>query len=136
MAEDEIHSAYYTYIDSKGELRYISDDFLQAIRDLRKNQTSAEKLLWECIRNRKLGGYKFRRQFPIMGYIVDFYCRDCCLAIEVDGSIHNEPEVADYDSERQKQLESIGVKVIRFTNDEVYDDIENVLKTIYNKLAS
>ena len=100
-------------------------------QELRKNQTEAELILWEAIRKKSLD-VKFRRQHIIGANIVDFVCLDHKLVIEVDGKIHlNQKE---YDAERTKQLESIGFSVIRFTNEEIIHDIENVISKIKLKL--
>lgn len=100
-------------------------------QELRKNQTEAEQILWEAIRKKSLD-VKFRRQHIIGANIVDFVCLDHKLIIEVDGKIHlNQKE---FDAERTKQLESLGFSVIRFTNEEVMQDIENVINKIKLKL--
>ena len=100
-------------------------------QELRKNQTEAEQILWEAIRKKSLD-VKFRRQHIIGANIVDFVCLDHKLVIEVDGKIHlNQKE---YDAERTKELESIGFSVIRFTNEEITNEIENVISKIKLKL--
>jgi len=83
-------------------------------RELRKNQTGAEELLWYRIRRKQILGVQFNRQRPIAGYIVDFYGVEAKLVIELDGSQHFEPDALAYDLERTKVLESLGLKVIRF----------------------
>jgi 16S rRNA processing protein RimM len=94
-------------------------------RELRRNSTEAEKKLWQRIRNRQLG-YKFRRQHPIPPYTVDFFCEELGLIIEVDGGQHN-PEV---DEQRNKFLEKQEYKILRFWNNEIFENIEGVLETI------
>jgi len=101
---------------------------------LRKNLTPAEKYLWRLLRSRKLKGHKFRRQHPIGGYIVDFYCHAAGLIIEVDGKIHETTENKMYDDERTKILEANGLKVIRFSNDDVLRNTNLILARIYNEL--
>jgi cyclase len=96
---------------------------------LRYNMTPAEILLWGYLNCKQLG-VKFRRQHPISNYIADFYCHKHQLIIELDGSIHLIPEVLANDIERQKNLESSGIKVLRFTNDQVFTNIQQVLITI------
>ena len=86
-------------------------------RQLRKDQTWAEKVVWEQIRDRKYRGLKFRRQHVIEGFVVDFYCPEIRLGIEVDGSIHLKQK--DYDRLRQDVIEAEGIKVIRITNKEL-----------------
>src|SRR5881394_1517038 len=90
----------------------------QNAKELRGNMTAAETVLWMYLRN-KINGLKFRRQHPIGIYIADFYCHKAKLIIEVDGSIHNEPEIIKSDKARQKQLEVWGYRIVRFTNQEV-----------------
>ena len=98
-------------------------------RALRKKSTRAEKKLWPYLRNRRFHNYKFRRQHPISNrYILDFYCDEKKLAVELDGMYHKEPRQKYRDDERTNELAFLGINVIRFDNDEVIDDIENVLK--------
>ena len=84
-------------------------------RRLRTGQTSAEQVLWTCLRNRRLGGAKFRRQHPIGRYIADFYCHEALLAVELEGNVHDEANQADYDAVRQQTIESLGITVLRFS---------------------
>jgi imidazole glycerol-phosphate synthase subunit HisF len=98
-------------------------------KELRGNMTQAELVLWEYLRQHPLG-YKFRRQHPLGIYIVDFYCHKIKLVIEVDGSIHNLQVVNDVDVERQRHLEMEGLKVIRFTNEEILKTKEVVIEKI------
>lgn len=97
---------------------------------LRKNQTIAEQILWECLRNKKLKGYKFRRQHPISKYIVDFYCAEKKLAVELDGKIHNKTDVMENDKLRTNALKDTGVRVIRFKNREIISSLETVLNKL------
>jgi len=99
-------------------------------RTLRKDQTEAEKILWGHLRNKRLGGYKFRRQHPIKNYIADFYCHEARLVIEVDGKIHTAHDQQVYDEGRTYNLREEGVKVIRFRNEEITNDIGFVLERI------
>ena len=87
-------------------------------RDLRKVQTKAEEKLWQAVRNGKVCNLKFRRQHAFDDYILDFYCHKIKLAVEVDGEVHNDPEVAAYDVIRTNNLNEHGITVLRFTNDE------------------
>ena len=89
--------------------------------------TFAEVLLWNELKQKKLKGYDFDRQRPIDNYIVDFYCKDLMLAIEVDGFSHFTPEAIEEDELRQKRLEELGLNVLRFDDSHVKDDIENVI---------
>ena len=100
-------------------------------RDLRKNQTEAEDLLWQLLRNKKFNNLKFRRQHPLTaGFILDFYCAEIKLGIELDGGYHNETEQKEYDEERTKIVNEYGINIIRFKNEDILLDIENVLKKI------
>ena len=103
-------------------------------RELRQNLTPAEKYLWKQLRARRFEGYKFRRQHPVGGYIVDFYCHKSSLVIEVDGQNHETKESKMYDDERTKTLEANGLRVIRFSNTGVLTNIESILDCIYKEL--
>lgn len=94
-------------------------------RRLRKNQTAAEKEMWQRMRRKSLG-VKVRRQVVIVGYIIDFYIPACSLAIEIDGSIHDHPAVSERDRHRSKHIENMGVRVIRFSNRDVFDAADMV----------
>jgi very-short-patch-repair endonuclease len=119
---------------AKGEgKKPLSPAMLQRCRDLRKNATDAEQLLWACLRDRNLAGYKFRRQHPVDHYILDFYCHEARLCIELDGGGHTEPDQQNYDAERTAFLESQGIEVLRYWNHEVMEDLELVLETILEK---
>ncbi len=99
-------------------------------RALRKNMTFSEVLLWNELKQKKMLGYDFDRQRPIDNYIVDFYCKDLMLAIEVDGISRDFEEVILNDEKRQKRLEEMGVHFLRFDDREVKRDMDNVLRTI------
>lgn len=109
------------------------DSFSKA-QFLRRNETKAEKLLWEKLRNNQLGGLKFRRQHPINIYIADFYCHKYQLIIELDGDYHNQEEQKQRDEVRTEVLRLNDLKIIRFKNEEVEQDINQVLITIKNKI--
>ena len=96
----------------------------------RHQNTPAEAALWQTIRLKKLDGFKFRNQHAIGSYVVDFYCHEAKLAIEVDGEYHLNPNQKEYDEERTKRIEASGVKIIRFTNHEVLANLEVVLVKI------
>ena len=98
-------------------------------RQLRKNLTDAERVLWNILRSRQVSGYKFRRQAPIGPYIVDFVCFENRLIVEVDGGQHLER--ANYDDRRTAWLESAGFKVIRFWNNQVLAETETVREAIF-----
>jgi len=111
-------------------------EMLARCRDLRKNATSAESRLWHFLRNRQLGGYKFRRQHVFHGYILDFYCPEAKLAIELDGSGHLEEPQVEYDQVRTAALNGFGLRVLRFWNNEVFEQIETVLGVIWEALQN
>ena len=98
-------------------------------KELRKNMTHTEKLVWENIRKKSLG-VEFHRQVPILNYIVDFYCHEMGLVIEIDGSIHDYNFLED--AERQGKMEKYGLHFLRFSNDEVLTNMESVINTIEN----
>ena len=110
-----------------------SDSFTKA-QFLRRNETKAEKLLWEKLRNNQLEGLKFRRQHPVNIYIADFYCHKFKLIIELDGDYHNQEEQKQKDEVRTEVLGLNDLKIIRFKNEEVEQDINQVLITIKNKI--
>ena len=97
---------------------------------LRDRQTEAELFLWCQLDNLKYLNVRFKRQHPILYFVADFYCHKAKLIIEVDGGYHDIPEQYMYDKERENELEDLGLKVIRFTNEQVLFDIENSLKVI------
>ncbi|MDX2073634.1 MAG: DUF559 domain-containing protein [Alphaproteobacteria bacterium] len=101
-------------------------------RALRRNSTDAEQILWSILRDRQLNGYKFRRQHPIEKYVLDFYCDSAKLAIELDGGQHAEQQT--YDETRTKFLEMRGIKVLRFWNNDVLENLEGVFDTIEKAL--
>ena len=103
-------------------------------RHLRKNQTEAEKLLWQALRNRQCGGYKFRRQVPKDKYVVDFLCEAQKLIVEVDGPTHEGAE--DYDAARTCVLETMGYHVMRITNEDCFDDMDAVIEVIFQTLEN
>lgn len=104
-------------------------------RQLRNDMTDAERRLWACLRRKQLGGLQFYRQKPLAGYIVDFYCAAAQLVIELDGSQHHAPEAIEYDRQRTRTLEALGLRVIRFDNRQVLRELEGVLETIREELG-
>lgn len=108
----------------------LSPAMLSRCRELRKNATDAENLLWQLLRDRQLEGLKFRRQHPLGGYILDFYCHEERLAIELDGSGHLETDQARRDEQRTKDLAALGVRVIRFWNHDVLGNPQGALLAI------
>jgi very-short-patch-repair endonuclease len=106
---------------------------VELARELRREPQPSEALLWESLRNRRLAGRKFRRQQPIGAFIVDFYCDEAALVVEVDGPIHRQRLSAD--RERQRILESLGLRVLRVPARQVEQNIEGVLARIQYELV-
>jgi len=103
-------------------------------RFLRHHMTNAETLLWAHLRNRQLLGYKFRRQHSVGAYVIDFYCPEKELALELDGESHNTKKAREHDMERKEHLERFGIHSLRFKNEEVFDDIKKVLSSIVERV--
>jgi very-short-patch-repair endonuclease len=99
-------------------------------REMRKNPTKAEQLLWKALRGRNLSNLKFRRQQPMKGYILDFYCEAARLGVEVDGEIHLSEQQRKYDLGRTEYLAEYGIKILRFKNEDIINTIIEVLNTI------
>jgi prepilin-type N-terminal cleavage/methylation domain-containing protein len=99
-------------------------------KTLRNNMPQAEVILWSKLKSKGLIGYKFRRQYSVGKFVIDFYCPKLKLAIEIDGDSHFAEGADIYDSEWQKMIESFGITFLRFTNREIYENIENVLENI------
>ena len=104
-------------------------------RQLRNDMTDAERRLWACLRRKQLGGLQFYRQKPLAGYIVDFYCAAAQLVIELDGSQHHAPEAIEYDRQRTRELEALGLRVIRFDNRQVLGELGAVLEVIWGAVG-
>jgi len=108
-------------------------------KELRKNETEAEKILWTKLSKNQILGLQFRRQHPINRFIADFYCAKIKLVIEVDGSIHQIPEFQEHDAERSELLNNFGITVIRFTNEQIIEEIDytiNQIQIIVKKLLN
>ncbi|GGE41049.1 very-short-patch-repair endonuclease [Pedobacter psychrotolerans] len=101
---------------------------------LRKTATETEDILWQSLRKKQLNGFKFRRQHPLDKYIADFYCHEAKLVVEVDGEIHNTEENKEYDKSRSYEFKELGITVIRFTNEEVIENMKMVLEVIRRHL--
>jgi very-short-patch-repair endonuclease len=119
-----------------GEGGKIPPHLLKNARKLRQTATDAEQLLWQLLRNRQVNHAKFRRQHPMGQYILDFYCHPLKLAIELDGSQHNEPEQQQYDEQRTLWLNQQGIQVLRFWNNQVLLETEAVMDVIYGAVTS
>lgn len=99
-------------------------------RELRNSMPNAEKILWERLRRRQIKNKRFLRQYSVGKYVIDFYCPEIKLAIEADGDTHNSSEEIEYDKYRQSEIEVFGIKFLRIKNDEIFGNIEMVLKKI------
>jgi very-short-patch-repair endonuclease len=113
-----------------------SRNTFEKAHELRYNMTKAEKKVWNELKNKNLFKVRFRRQLPVDIFVVDFYCHELKLAIEIDGSIHLEKEVSEYDAGRTHEIEKFGIKILRFTNDDVLNDINEVINKILDVITS
>lgn len=104
-------------------------------QNLRNNLTVAEATLWNYLKNKQLKGRKFRRQYSVGNYVLDFYCPDERIAIELDGSVHSGIIASNYDDDRTAYLNNLNIKVIRFENIEVLQDIDRVILAIENEFV-
>ena len=107
----------------------------ECARELRLRNTEAEQKLWSLLRNRQLMGKKFRRQHAIANYVVDFYCNECKLVIELDGKFHTDAEAREYDATRTALLKELGITVLRFWNEEIMRDSAKVVQKISKYLT-
>ncbi len=105
----------------------VTKEKLERAKELRREMTPAEKLLWQEVRAKKLG-VRFRRQQVIQGFIVDFYCHKAALVVEVDGDIHDLQQ--DEDERREKVLSALGLRIVRFGNDEAIGNLLSVVEKI------
>lgn len=108
--------------------QYVATNKRIMARRMRRNPTPAESVLWKRLKGNRLEGLHFRRQQILDGFIVDFYCRLAGLVVELDGPVHDETRV--YDAERTEILEGRGLRVLRFTNNQVFEDLDEVLSQI------
>jgi very-short-patch-repair endonuclease len=109
---------------------------VELVRELRDKQTEAEALLWELLRNRRLLGFKFRRQHQFGDYVADFYCHEAHLVIECDGPVHQGNERWHHDQNRDAYMIGQGLRVLRFSNGQILNDTEKVLDEIAGFLPS
>ena len=112
-----------------------SKEIFQRAEELRSKMTLAEEKLWTELSKKQLDGHKFRRQHPLHLFIADFYCHQRKLVIEIDGGVHEIPEQKEYDVGRSEELTRFGIKVIRFTNEEVLNNLQSVLERIRKTLS-
>jgi predicted house-cleaning NTP pyrophosphatase (Maf/HAM1 superfamily)/very-short-patch-repair endonuclease len=112
----------------------LPSNVLQFARAMRKMPTDAEALMWSLLRSRRLGGFKFRRQHPVPPYVLDFFCQQKYLAVELDGGQHNMNVARRADENRLAFLLDRGIRVVRFWNHDVLQDTDTVLEAIWNEL--
>ncbi|NOK61253.1 MAG: hypothetical protein GFH27_549305n22 [Chloroflexi bacterium AL-W] len=117
-------------LGGNGQWSAVPPHHFERSRKLRRNQTPAEQILWAKLRGKQLG-YKFRRQHPIGPYIADFYSRAASLVVEVDGETHSSKEAQTYDRERDRYMRSLGLDVLRITNTDVYQNLDNTVTAIW-----
>jgi very-short-patch-repair endonuclease len=113
-----------------------NDELLEKSRELRKRMTLAEVLLWSKIRSRQVDGYKFRRQQPLLDFIVDFYCHDLKLIIEVDGEAHYFADQIKLDKYRDKIFKLNGYNVFRISNDEVISNLDGSVDKLKSYIST
>src|SRR5438128_1812699 len=116
------------------ELRPLNGFVVNRVRSLRKRATECEQILWRRLRNRNFAGYKFRRQHPIDPYVLDFYCPAAKLAVELDGGGHNYQTREICDQKRAELLAGHGIKVLRFWNHQVRQELDSILQAIWFEL--
>ena len=114
----------------KGTPKYI----VELSKELRRNQTPVENELWEKLRDKRLCGLKFRRQYAIGRYIADFYCSKAYLVIEIDGKIHEVIAKKEYDQILEDDIKARGIRILRFTNEHIMNELEDVLCKIKNEV--
>jgi very-short-patch-repair endonuclease len=103
-------------------------------KTLRKNLPLAEIILWDRLKGRQLEGYKFRRQYSVEDFVIDFYCPELKLAVEVDGDSHYTEDALFSDRKRQIEIETFGIRFRRFSNREIYENVEGVLLKIQERI--
>ena len=118
-------------VNSKRVYNYgASKQIFDNAKTLRKKSTEAEDRLWQMLRNRKVAGFKFRRQHPMSCFIADFYCHEALLVIEADGDIHDLETIKLYDKQREEKITELGITVLRFTNEAIFSEPDAVIKKI------
>jgi very-short-patch-repair endonuclease len=105
-------------------------------RLLRKNMSKAEIIMWSRLKQKQILGYKFRRQYSVGSYVIDLYCPELKLAIEIDGTSHFMERAEYYDRNRQESIEQLGIRFLRFTNTEVYKNLDGVLEVIVDTVRT
>jgi len=105
-------------------------------RSLRQNTTNAEMLVWSKLKGKQVASCKFRRQYSVGAFVIDFYCPELKLAIEIDGETHFQDGAEAYDQARQQFIEKFGIQFLRFTNQQVYENLEGVIEVIAQMVQS
>lgn len=103
-------------------------------RKLRNSMPNAEKMLWESLRRRQIVNKRFLRQYGVGRYVIDFYCPEIKLALEIDGNTHDSEDEKKYDKNRQSEIENFGIQFLRIKNDDIFGRIEDVIKKIERKI--
>ncbi|WP_100629859.1 endonuclease domain-containing protein [Algoriphagus formosus] len=111
-----------------------SPEIFRRAKELREQMTPAEQILWEKLRANRLNGLHFRRQHPVSKYIVDFFCHEYLLALEIDGGIHQSEDQRIRDNGREEDLQQLDLNILRFSNDEVLNEIQTVLNRILSEI--
>ena len=114
---------------------YNRKEQIERRRELRSNMPKAEVLLWTQLQRRQLMGYKFRRQYGVGLYILDFYCPELKLGIELDGDSHYREGGQEYDAQRDEYVKSFGIRVVRILNDEVYKNLDGVIEQLAEEVS-
>ncbi len=117
-------------------MTHTDPQLLAHAKDLRKNQTPAERLLWGRLRGRRFKGLRWRRQVVMKRFILDFYCPELHLAVELDGGQHGGEEMALRDGRRTRKLEEVGVTIVRYWNHEVTADLAGVLEALWGVVVA
>ena len=113
----------------------LNPQLLEFAKTMRSNATDAEHLMWQILRAKRFMNLKFRRQYVIAPYIVDFYCHELGLVIELDGSQHGTDDAIEYDAERTKFLEALDLRVVRYWNDDVLNRTDMVLEDLWRRCS-
>jgi very-short-patch-repair endonuclease len=113
---------------------YNKKEYQARRRALRRSMPTAEVILWSKLKNKQMQGKRFLRQYSVDQYVLDFYCPELKLAIEVDGDSHFVAGAQDYDRDRQEYIEEFGIRFLRFTNTDVIENIDGVCQVIFNKI--
>jgi very-short-patch-repair endonuclease len=118
------------------KIKIYNPKIIKFARELRKNSTPQERKLWSFLKSSKFYGFKFRRQFPIDGYIVDLCCVKAKLVIEVDGGQHSNPDDRDYDIIRDAEIKKSGYRILRIWNNQLNENLEGVGEKIHEMLTN